>query len=80
MMTSGKKYQLRIDLTAPNGRKGYATYSTFSVGPPPKYTLTVNGYKGNIGNQLICNKHHIIYLHTKIINLGEKQIALFSMK
>ena len=49
LMTAHKRYQLRIYLADAGGRTRYATYSTFSVGPSPNYTLIVGGHSGNIG-------------------------------
>ncbi|CAC5413292.1 Fibrinogen-like protein A,Ryncolin-4,Angiopoietin-related protein 7,Ficolin-1-B,Ficolin-2,Ryncolin-1,Tenascin-R,Fibrinogen-like protein 1,Tenascin-X,Fibrinogen C domain-containing protein 1-A,Tenascin-N,Ryncolin-3,Tenascin,Fibroleukin,Fibrinogen C domain-containing protein 1,Ryncolin-2,Angiopoietin-related protein 6,Techylectin-5B,Angiopoietin-2,Angiopoietin-related protein 2,Microfibril-associated glycoprotein 4,Ficolin-1-A,Ficolin-1,Fibrinogen C domain-containing protein 1-B [Mytilus coruscus] len=50
-LTSIGKHELRIDLTDFDGKTGFAKYSTFSVGNgSTNYTLTVDGYSGNLGN------------------------------
>ena len=53
-LTKDKTQVLRVELQRFSGEKGYAEYSTFIVGDEQsKYKLTVAGYKGNIGKQLI---------------------------
>ncbi|XP_026108446.1 microfibril-associated glycoprotein 4-like [Carassius auratus] len=53
-LTSNRKYMLRVDLEDFNGRKGYAVYSSFSVGPEADgYKLQVSGFKdGGAGDSL----------------------------
>ena len=57
LLTSGTKQELRVDLQKFTGEKGYAKYSTFSVGSgSEKYKLTVGGYRGTAGKISIKNK------------------------
>ncbi|XP_026102986.1 microfibril-associated glycoprotein 4-like [Carassius auratus] len=53
-LTRNRKYMLRVDLEDFNGRKGYAVYSSFSVGPEAAgYKLQVSGFKnGGAGDSL----------------------------
>ncbi len=53
-LTSNKKYMLRVDLEDFDGRKGFALYSSFSVGPEADgYKLLVSGFKdGGAGRTL----------------------------
>ena len=49
-LTFKRKHELKVDLEMFSGVKGYAKYSTFSVGSESeKYKLTVTGYTGNAG-------------------------------
>lgn len=47
-LTKNNDYKLRIDLRDWKGRYWYAEYSSFSIGPSPKYTLHLEGYSGTI--------------------------------
>ncbi|CAM4459328.1 unnamed protein product [Leuciscus chuanchicus] len=53
-LTRKKKYMLRVDLEDFTGRKGFALYSSFSVGPESDgYKLHVSGFKdGGAGDSL----------------------------
>ncbi|KAF4118006.1 microfibril-associated glycoprotein 4-like [Onychostoma macrolepis] len=53
-LTHNRKYMLRVDLEDFDGRKGFARYSSFSVGPETDgYTLQVAGFKdGGAGDSL----------------------------
>ncbi|XP_056112716.1 microfibril-associated glycoprotein 4-like [Rhinichthys klamathensis goyatoka] len=53
-LTRNRKYMLRVDLEDFTGRKGFALYSSFSVGPEyDGYKLHVSGFKdGGAGNSL----------------------------
>ncbi|XP_050963939.1 microfibril-associated glycoprotein 4-like [Labeo rohita] len=53
-LTRNRKYMLRVDLEDFEGRKGFALYSSFSVGPEADgYTLQVSGFKdGGVGDSL----------------------------
>ncbi|XP_067296612.1 microfibril-associated glycoprotein 4-like [Pseudorasbora parva] len=53
-LTRNRKYMLRVDLEDFTGRKGFAQYSTFSVGPETDgYRLQVSGFKnGAAGDSL----------------------------
>ncbi|XP_067296752.1 microfibril-associated glycoprotein 4-like [Pseudorasbora parva] len=53
-LTRNRKYMLRVDLEDFTGRKGFAQYSTFSVGPETDgYKLQVSGFKdGAAGDSL----------------------------
>ncbi|XP_059411091.1 microfibril-associated glycoprotein 4-like [Carassius carassius] len=45
-LTRNRKYMLRVDLEDFTGRKGFALYSSFSVGPEADgYKLQVSGFK-----------------------------------
>ncbi|XP_067259074.1 microfibril-associated glycoprotein 4-like [Chanodichthys erythropterus] len=56
-LTSKRKYMLRVDLEDFTGRKGFAQYSSFSVGPEiDGYKLLVSGFSnGGAGDSLT---HH----------------------
>ena len=50
---------LRIDIRDKHGTSGYATYSTFLVkDEESKYELKVNGYFGNITDELVHSNGH----------------------
>ncbi|XP_026102984.1 microfibril-associated glycoprotein 4-like [Carassius auratus] len=53
-LTSNRKYMLRVDLEDFDGSKGFALYSSFSVGPEADgYKLHVSGFKnGGAGDSL----------------------------
>ncbi|XP_043120266.1 microfibril-associated glycoprotein 4-like [Puntigrus tetrazona] len=53
-LTRNRKYMLRVDLEDFEGRKGFAQYSSFSVGPEADgYKLQVSGFKdGGAGDSL----------------------------
>ncbi|XP_043119991.1 microfibril-associated glycoprotein 4-like isoform X2 [Puntigrus tetrazona] len=53
-LTRNRKYMLRVDLEDFQGRKGFAQYSSFSVGPEADgYKLQVSGFKdGGAGDSL----------------------------
>ncbi|CAM4458313.1 unnamed protein product [Leuciscus chuanchicus] len=53
-LTRNRKYMLRVDLEDFTGRKGFALYSSFSVGPESDgYKLHVSGFKdGGAGDSL----------------------------
>ncbi|XP_067296620.1 microfibril-associated glycoprotein 4-like isoform X2 [Pseudorasbora parva] len=53
-LTRNRKYMLRVDLEDFTGRKGFAQYSTFSVGPETDgYRLQVSGFTdGGAGDSL----------------------------
>ncbi|KAK2909545.1 hypothetical protein Q8A67_005382 [Cirrhinus molitorella] len=53
-LTNNRKYMLRVDLEDFEGRKGFALYSSFSVGPEAGgYILHVSGFKdGGAGDSL----------------------------
>ncbi|XP_049606488.1 fibrinogen C domain-containing protein 1-like [Syngnathus scovelli] len=52
-LTASGAYQLRIDVTAFDGRNYYALYDDFSVGHEKDgYPLLVSGYSGNAGDGL----------------------------
>ncbi|CAC5421417.1 Fibrinogen-like protein 1,Fibrinogen-like protein A,Tenascin,Ryncolin-2,Ryncolin-4,Tenascin-X,Ficolin-1-A,Angiopoietin-related protein 1,Ficolin-2,Ryncolin-1,Tenascin-R,Ficolin-3,Ryncolin-3,Ficolin-1 [Mytilus coruscus] len=56
LLTSSGSYKLRVELVTIYYHIYYAEYSTFSVGDvASRYTLTVNGYGGNAGNQMAYN-------------------------
>lgn len=53
ILTSSKKYKLRIELEDYDGFTSFAEYSTFSIASSAeKYRLTVFGYYGNAGDSL----------------------------
>lgn len=49
-MTKNVQHELRIDIVDRATGKGFAKYSNFSVGEPPRYTLHVSGYSGTAGD------------------------------
>ena len=50
LLTSKRKYKLRIDLEDFEGNKRFALYETFSISSSTyNYTLEVGGYSGNAG-------------------------------
>ncbi|XP_059409098.1 microfibril-associated glycoprotein 4-like [Carassius carassius] len=53
-LTSNRTYMLRVDLEDFTGRKGFALYSSFSVGPEADgYKLQVSGFKdGEAGDSM----------------------------
>ncbi|KAK2177306.1 hypothetical protein NP493_606g03031 [Ridgeia piscesae] len=52
-ITSQARYTLRVDLTAFNGTKRFAVYSTFAVADESaKYRLSVSGYHGTAGDSM----------------------------
>lgn len=52
ILTSSKKYRLRIELEDYDGFTSFAEYSTFSIASSAeKYRLTVLGYYGNAGEK-----------------------------
>lgn len=53
-VSSDGAHELRVELEDWNGQTAYAEYSTFSVGDESsKYVLTVSGYSGTAGNDII---------------------------
>ncbi|XP_045177353.1 tenascin-N-like [Mercenaria mercenaria] len=53
-LTNGGHYKLRVDLVDQNGDKGYAEYSSFSIGDESsKYTLNISGHSGTANDSLI---------------------------
>lgn len=53
LLTSMKKYRLRVDLEDFDGKYRYADYSVFNIGSSTdKYELTVNSFTGNAGDSL----------------------------
>ncbi|XP_062570701.1 uncharacterized protein LOC134232727 [Saccostrea cucullata] len=55
-LTKDKNQELRVDLQSYNGEQAYAVYSTFYIGDENnKYTLTVSGYNGTVGDSLSYN-------------------------
>lgn len=56
ILTSGGKFELRIDLTDFDGEARYALYRKFSVGDAKsKYKLLISGYSGNAGDCLAAH-------------------------
>ncbi|XP_053383824.1 fibrinogen-like protein A [Mercenaria mercenaria] len=54
-LTNGGHYKLRVDLVDQNGDRGYAEYSSFSIGDESsKYTLSISGHSGTAGDSLIA--------------------------
>nr|XP_039252673.1 ficolin-1-like [Styela clava] len=52
-LTYEGNFELRIDLEDGEGRKGYASYTIFSIGDAStKYRLNVGGYYGTAGDSL----------------------------
>ena len=59
MLTSdGRRYQLKVDLTAANGSHYYALYDDFRIGPARNCTLHVGNYTGTAGDSLIGHNGH----------------------
>ena len=59
MLTSdGRRYQLRVDLTAANGTHYYALYDDFRIGPAKDFTLHVGNYSGTAGDSLLGHNGH----------------------
>ena len=52
MTSDGRRYQLRVDLTAANGSHYFALYDDFSIGPLKDFTLHVGKYSGTAGDSL----------------------------
>lgn len=48
-MSSAAPTQLRIDVEAANGTRGYQTYDNFYLAEGPAYTLNVGISSGTIG-------------------------------
>jgi len=56
LLTSNRKYKLRIDMEDFDGQKIYAEYSSFSISSSAdRYRLTVSGYTGDAGRLLYHN-------------------------
>lgn len=55
-LTTGEKYQLRIELQDWNNETKYATYTTFNLGnEASSYKLVIGGYSGTAGDSMIYN-------------------------
>ncbi|XP_045177084.2 ryncolin-1-like [Mercenaria mercenaria] len=54
-LTNGGHYKLRVDLIDENGIKGFAQYSSFSIGDETsKFTLHVSGHSGSASDSLLA--------------------------
>ncbi|XP_045177342.2 ficolin-1-like [Mercenaria mercenaria] len=54
-LTNGGHYKLRVDLTDENGIKGFAQYSSFSIGDETSnFTLHVSGHSGTASDGLLA--------------------------
>lgn len=61
VLTSNRKYKLRIDLEDFDGQKRYAQYSTFSISSSADgYRLNVDGYSGNAGRLYVTKEVRVI--------------------
>ncbi|XP_062584356.1 ficolin-1-like [Saccostrea cucullata] len=53
-LTKDRNQELRVDLQSFSGEQAYAVYTTFYIGDEDdKYTLTVSGYSGTAGDNLV---------------------------
>ncbi|XP_078578645.1 microfibril-associated glycoprotein 4-like [Branchiostoma floridae x Branchiostoma japonicum] len=63
-LTTGRDYQLYVELEDQEGEKAFALYSSFQVGSAEeKYRLTVSGYNGTAGDAL--DKHNQQFFSTR---------------
>ncbi|XP_076084424.1 angiopoietin-1-like [Mytilus galloprovincialis] len=68
-LTASGTYQLRIDIGDTSNNKKYAVYRIFSIGEAAsKYKLTVGGYSGNIGKQVLTSIFYITLTPISSIN------------
>ncbi|XP_071144301.1 fibrinogen-like protein A [Mytilus edulis] len=73
-LTASGKYELRIDMVDTSNNKKYAVYRIFSIGDAAsKYKLTVGGYSGNIGNQVLTS---IFYITLTLISSTSNPIRV----
>ena len=65
LLTSNRKYKLRVDLEDFDGQKRYAEYSTFSISSSADlYRLKVAVYSGDAGRLYVTQVMHVIQQYT----------------
>ena len=71
-LLQGKLSELRLDLTAADGRTVYEVFGNFSIGPSLNYTLHINPGAGSAGISfknalLLFILHSLDYLYHNVI-------------
>ena len=49
LTSDGRRYQLRVDMTAANGTNYYEIYDDFYIGPARDFTLHIGSHRGTAG-------------------------------
>ena len=49
LTSDGRRYQLRVDMTAANGTNYYEIYDDFHIGPAKDFTLHIGSHRGTAG-------------------------------
>ena len=72
LLTHQKNYTLLVDITKPDGRYQYAEISSFFVASESEnYTLTAEGYAGNLSCKLLSSEVnlYVVWYLTQLISL-----------